>query len=56
MDAITATRINPVVTESMGNGLVAFTDEMKINLMHSADATTPVTAGVDRRFYAAAVI
>jgi N-methylhydantoinase B len=42
MDTVTekpvksATRINPVVTEIVRNGLVAVTEEMKINLMRTA--------------------
>ncbi len=36
MDAISAARINPVVTEIVRNGLVAVTEEMKINLMRTA--------------------
>jgi len=34
--AQSAARINPVVTEIVRNGLVAVTEEMKINLMRTA--------------------
>ena len=41
-----AARINPVVTEIVRNGLIAVTEEMKINLMRTADVTTPARVGV----------
>ena len=41
--AKSAPHINPVVTEIVRNGLVAVTEEMKINLMRTSDVTTPTT-------------
>ena len=44
--AQSAARIKPVVTEIVRNGLIAVTEEMKINLMRTVDVTTPARADV----------